>query len=523
MDDPELHGDEEILMRTDGVHVKSISFEAILTNKRIILIDRIKGILPPKEIPLATVKTVEPGENAIRDLFISLGIITKTGGSRKMVLTFSREGGGNRLKERDEWIRQIRAYLTPSFEQVIRKVMPEIESPPAPQRKPGVSLKPKKIVESVPEEFVAAPAAPPSKEPENILGTYCTKCGTKVPEGSGFCNKCGTRIILPGEVFSQPVAAPAPSVPISTAQHSRRIDQDIRTIEPLIEKSSAAIPRDPLRSVPQVQVARQPVSPEQAPVAAPVEPEQPRVKAEPKPAPKEKKRFIPRLFSPKDLPPTPLVPSSMPTAVPPPPKKPRNTKKILLAVCVIVIILIAVVAVVVVLPKMGSIGKIIPGSGSPVTTTTTTAPAVTSTKAASGSGTPVVVATRTPVTIPQTGVYVYVNYLGGWKGTYGPTASQVTKTNSGERIIEVANATGTVTASVWKLDTSSHELTVSIYKDGKVLTTGSTAAPNGKVTLSVDATTGVAQQPVVSGSSGSVTAAATTKTAVTNTTKAAAK
>ena len=111
MDDPELHGDEQILMRTQGVHVKSISFEAILTNKRIILVDRLKGILPPKEIPLATIQSVESGENAIRDLVITLGVITKTGGTRQMVLTFSREGGGNRIKERDEWVRQIKAHL----------------------------------------------------------------------------------------------------------------------------------------------------------------------------------------------------------------------------------------------------------------------------------------------------------------------------------------------------------------------------------------------------------------------------
>ena len=98
MDDPELHGDEQILMRTQGVHVKSISFEAILTNKRIILVDRLKGILPPKEIPLATIQSVESGENAIRDLVITLGVITKTGGTRQMVLTFSREGGGTGLR-----------------------------------------------------------------------------------------------------------------------------------------------------------------------------------------------------------------------------------------------------------------------------------------------------------------------------------------------------------------------------------------------------------------------------------------
>jgi len=526
MDDPELHGDEEILMRTQGVHVKSISFEAILTNKRIILVDRIKNVLPPKEIPLATIQSVESGENAIRDLVISLGVITKTGGTRQMVLTFSREGGGNRVKERDEWIRQIRAHLTPSFEQVIRKVIPGMENiqtgqprvpqrtyetvnaPATPARQTGFSPSVKKIVENPPESW-QAPAPVPSPAPEGILGTYCTKCGTRVPEGSGFCNKCGTRIVLPGESHQAPVVAPqAPSVP--AAPKERPIDYDIRSIEPLIEKSTITTPRDPLRSVPPVPEVSRPASPAPAYTATPVAPEQPSASAVPPAAPPAKKRFMPRLFSPKDLPPTPLVPSSMPSAAPPRPKKPVNKKKILLAAGFIVIILIAVVAVVVVLPKMGSLGSIFHGSSNGSATVTTTT-AVT-TKPTSSSGSTVVAATLTPVTIPQTGVYIYVNYLGGWKGTYGISGNQKTATNSGERDMEVENATGTVTASFWKLDGSSHEITVSIYKDGKVLTSGTSTAANGKVTLSVDTTTGVAQQPVVSGSSGTTTTVPVTNT-----------
>jgi hypothetical protein len=66
-----------------------------------------------------------------------------------------------------------------------------------------------------------------------------------------------------------------------------------------------------------------------------------------------------------------------------------------------------------------------------------------------------------------------------------------------------------VTASFQKLDGSKHAITVSIYKDGRVLTSSNTTAPYGKVTLSVDTTTGVVQQPGVSGNSGTITAATT--------------
>jgi hypothetical protein len=529
MDDPDLQGDEQILTRTQSVHVKSISFEGILTNKRIILVDRLKNVLPPKEIPLATVQSIEAGENAIRDLVITLGVITKSGGTRQMVLTFSREGGGNRIKERDEWVRQIRAHRTPSFEQVIRKVIPGIETTPREQieipphipETVGSSVWParsteffpsvKKVLENQPVSSQApAPSSLPT--PETILGTYCTRCGTKVPEGSGFCNKCGSRIIRAGETPQTPVSAPAPSKPLSATPNERPIDHEIQSIEPLIEKSSINIPRDPLRTTPPPQEVSQPAS--HAPFSTtPVIPEQPATTAVPSAVPPAKKQFMPRLFSPKDLPPTPLVPSSMPTAAPPLPKKPANKKKILLVAGIIVIVLIAVVAVVVILPKMGSLGNLSHGSGGSSSGTTT---AGASTTSAAGNSSASVIATQTPVSIPQTGVYVYVNYLGGWTGTYGTSDNLQKETNSGERDMEVVNATGTVTASFSKQDGSSHAITVSIYKDGKVLSSSSTTAPNGKVKLSVNVTTGVAQQPVVSGGSSTITVATTAP--VTNTT-----
>ena len=108
MGDPELRSDEKVLVRTPGVYVKSIPFEGILTNRRIILIDRAKNLLPPKEIPLITIKEVEPGENAIRDQIITLSVMAKTGEMRQMILTFSRQAGGNRNKERDAWGRIIK-------------------------------------------------------------------------------------------------------------------------------------------------------------------------------------------------------------------------------------------------------------------------------------------------------------------------------------------------------------------------------------------------------------------------------
>ena len=389
MADPELQGDEQILIRTPNVHVKSFSFEAILTNKRVILVDRLKNILPPKEIPLATIQSIEPGENEIREVVITLGVITKTSGTRQMVLTFSRRGGENRIRERDAWVRQIRAHLTPSFEPVIRKVIPgdqstptgrnkvtpyssaTVRSPVLPARPAGFSPPVKKIVKNPPESW-QAPAQAPASGPETIFGTYCSRCGTKVPEGSGFCNTCGTRIICPGGTVQRgPVSAPAHSIPVSTAPEEHPLNYDIKIIEPLTGKSSIHLPRGPLRTtLPIPEVSHPPPSVQFS--APPVGLEHPAVAALPSDSLPAKKRWMPSLFSPIDLPPTLLVPSSMPATVPLSPKKPKNKKKIIFVAGVIVIILISVFAGAGILPKTGGMGSH-NSSGSALTTTTTAA------------------------------------------------------------------------------------------------------------------------------------------------------
>jgi hypothetical protein len=152
------------------------------------------------------------------------------------------------------------------------------------------------------------------------------------------------------------------------------------------------------------------------------------------------------------------------------------------------------------------------------------------------SGTIVIKETPAPQ-IPPTGVYVHVNYLGGYKGSYGlPDPDLVTTVpgNSGERVWEVENATNnTVQATFEKLDGSPHELLVEIYRDGKVLSSGTTTVGHGSVTLSVNMVTGIAAAPVTSGGGSTAkttpvaavatTAAVTTTIPAANTTTATTK
>jgi hypothetical protein len=273
MGDPELRSDENILLRTQGIYVKSIPFEGILTNKRIILIDRTTNILPQKEIPLVTLKDFQASENAIRDQIITLSVLAKTGETRQMILTFSRQTGGNRIKERDDWLRVLKENTSSSFEQVIRKVIPGVGQSPkkttrtAPPRievirspvsknvpaaektavkKEVEDIAPvKRIIES---RAASAPSSSVAKESDASppgFGTYCSRCGNLVPDGSKFCNRCGSQIVVPGSMAAS--TTPKSADPqLAVAEHAARdihmIYKDIRTIEPLIEPSLASIP-----------------------------------------------------------------------------------------------------------------------------------------------------------------------------------------------------------------------------------------------------------------------------------------
>jgi len=528
MGDPELRSDEKVLVRTQGVYVKSIPFEGILTNKRIILIDRAKNLLPPKEIPLVTIKEVESGENAIRDQIITLSVMAKTGETRQMILTFSRQAGGNRIKERDAWARIIKENPSSSFDQVIRKVIPGPEpvqrrvepaagpryevvrssvqqQPAAPSREYRPETMTTDDMSPVRRPVTPSPITPVTPGPAvrqfdaSSLGTsvFCSKCGNKVPSGSVFCNRCGSPIAQIPQV-SSPVQTP-PVPPAYRTPVARPIDEEIQSIEPLIERSPARVPADALRAAPAESSQRQPLTWDDDEEPKPVSLPETKVRE----TQAAGKGFLPRLFSAKSSDAVGTVPSHAGTGdTPPPPKPPRSRsfmpgkQTMLTAVAVLVAILIVAAGALFVYPMLTSGGLTLPfGEGN----ATTAGPTSTS-SIAKLTGSPVVKVTQAP-DIPQEGVYVHVDYLGGFKGSYGIQDAMTTVPgNSGDRVWEVENATNsTVQATFEKLDGSSHELLVEIYNNGKVLSSGTTTIGHGSVALSVDMITGVAAAPVTSG------------------------
>ena len=188
-------------------------------------------------------------------------------------------------------------------------------------------------------------------------------------------------------------------------------------------------------------------------------------------------------------------------------------KNILMAVgVVIVIIALLAVGVVFVLPMVTSGGLSLPLAGSGDATPT---PTSSSSTGISTSGTIVPIETKAS-SIPPTGVYVHVNYIAGFEGSYGmANAMTIVPGNSLDRVWEVENANMTVKAEFTKQDGSKHPLLVEIYKDGVLLTKGTTTVGHGSVKLSVDPMTGTAADPVISGGDASAPAVTTPAAAAT--------
>jgi hypothetical protein len=370
-----------------------------------------------------------------------------------------------------------------------------------------------------------APAAPPAAPPapavrqsdasEPVPGVFCPKCGNRVPAESVFCNRCGSQV---GQVPSQSPPVPAyAAAPVTKAAAARPIDEEIQSIEPLIERSSARTPHEALRSAPVESPLKHSLSwdeDEPEPASAP----EPALPGEATAA----KGFIPRLFSAKsaDTPaPAPVHSYGDTGDTPPPPRPPRRgsfmpgKQTLLTAAVAVVAILVVAAGALFVYPMVAGGGLALPFGPGDVSPTPTSGSTVLP------SGTIVVKETPAPV-IPATGIYVHVNYLGGFKGSYGiPDMITTVPGNSGDRVWEVENATNsTVEATFEKLDGSSHEILVEMYKDGKALSSGTTTVGHGSVTLSVNMVTGIAAAPITSGSSSSApkttTAAAITHAAV---------
>ncbi|MFA5331986.1 MAG: hypothetical protein WC342_06370 [Methanoregula sp.] len=152
---------------------------------------------------------------------------------------------------------------------------------------------------------------------------------------------------------------------------------------------------------------------------------------------------------------------------------------------------IGVVCVIVVAVFLSGIGGSLSGSGSaasgtgPAATPQTAGSSESGSHAAATSIPEMSFTLPTPVPVPGTGVFVRVNYFGGFTGKYSVNGTSQDVKSSGCRIYEIADPAGTVSASFTKAENSAKQnITVEIWKGGKLLGSNLTYAPYGTATVS---------------------------------------
>ncbi len=104
----ELQTDESVIAENKNFSIRSIPLDAIITNRRLILFDSQRRVLPQRNIPLAAIHQIETDENKEKDQQVTLTLRTEDGTLRQMILTLSRQAGIERRWEYDEWVRMLR-------------------------------------------------------------------------------------------------------------------------------------------------------------------------------------------------------------------------------------------------------------------------------------------------------------------------------------------------------------------------------------------------------------------------------
>jgi hypothetical protein len=483
---PELDRDESIILEAKNVKYKSISFDARLTNRRIILIDSRKNIIPPQEILLATIWQVEAGENAIRDHLLSLTVLNNSGDKDQIILTFPRLAGAERKRECNDWAKKLQSLIRPSTaETELPEIQEKYETAPLTGKGEISGRHPvkKKIETARPLNKIVEPASVTPIETSSLPdGIFCSRCGNRVPRESTFCNHCGTPIKPPSEEIPVPVPEvdqvqiPVPSQ-TAAGKQDRPIEQIIHSIEPLIEDSVPRTQPTPLmkKRSPHI-ISEQEISKPEAgtsPAETPAGGAPPAVIWP----------VLPSTSSPVE--PVQTSAPEPPSSPPPVPSAPVSKKPGKLPIILVVIVILAFIAGLIIAANLGT-GQTAPVSNvsTPVKTTLVT---TTATPKPTTLPTIVTTATLTPgptsVSIPSTGVWVRVIYPGTFTGSIGTPGNQFTVNDSGDQLYSVSTTDGIVAVSVQKKDGSANKITAEIYKNGALVKSGSITTPKGTLEI----------------------------------------
>jgi hypothetical protein len=113
MGTPYFNRDESIILTAHKIKFDSALSDVMLTNQRLILIDAGFAQFRPQTIPLTTIETVIPGEDAYGNPIITLALAATTpgGATQTKELVFSRQTGGDRKQECNDWVKRLKEQV----------------------------------------------------------------------------------------------------------------------------------------------------------------------------------------------------------------------------------------------------------------------------------------------------------------------------------------------------------------------------------------------------------------------------
>lgn len=108
MGSPYLSTNESIILSAHDIVINTVPAEAILTNQRLMLVDRTHPRLLPQDIPFSAIETVTIGDNSGNDPALSLSVVTPDGTRQPLGMVFPQAPRIHRTGERDEWAARLK-------------------------------------------------------------------------------------------------------------------------------------------------------------------------------------------------------------------------------------------------------------------------------------------------------------------------------------------------------------------------------------------------------------------------------
>ena len=150
-----------------------------------------------------------------------------------------------------------------------------------------------------------------------------------------------------------------------------------------------------------------------------------------------------------------------------------------LAIIAVVAILIIAAVILISFGKNGSTG--------PVSSTVTPTKSITTTAQVQKTLDPAEIVVPTTVSISKEGIFIRVQYLGSYTGSYNADGQDHKIWNSGDRLYPIENASQTISIFVQKTDRSAKQpLTVEVWKNGSLVKMASTSDLFGQVNITAN-------------------------------------